>query len=260
MKIPSGLLVLLLSGAAAAALPATSQAAAVPRAAPRWPDSLDAFRLCISNQPLLGVRNDASGLTADPSGGWWLVSNQPLAALRYSQDFSQLLQVVELPGVEDPEAIAWTGPGQLAVSEETRYIVRVSVPPAPPLVSRVASTVLINSLARGVVRQVNKGFEGLAYDPSGPWFYVAQLLFNGTGLGLKDFSELSCWGPACESLLILSQGSKRILRVDLQGKVLSSLKLKGLPRPEGLAVSADGRWMAVASEPNAFSLYSSSGC
>ncbi|GLC48062.1 hypothetical protein PLESTB_000054800 [Pleodorina starrii] len=87
-----------------------------------------------------------------------------------------------------------------------------------------------------------------------------ELLFTGDKLGVKDLSDLTCWGPNCNSLLIVSQGSKRIVLSDMSGNILSSLKIKGLSRPEGLALSGNGRLMAVASEPNTFSLYSADPC
>ncbi len=39
-----------------------------------WPTGLDAYQPCIINRTLRGVRDDASGLTWDPEGAWWLVS------------------------------------------------------------------------------------------------------------------------------------------------------------------------------------------
>lgn len=39
-----------------------------------WPRDINAFQACTTNAPLLGVKNDASGLTHDPSSNtWWLV-------------------------------------------------------------------------------------------------------------------------------------------------------------------------------------------
>mgnify|MGYP001807349589 CR=1 FL=1 len=58
-------LALLLATAASASVTAGGTAG--------WPSDLASFLLCASNQPLQGVRDDASGLAADPAGGWWLV-------------------------------------------------------------------------------------------------------------------------------------------------------------------------------------------
>ncbi|PNW72421.1 hypothetical protein CHLRE_16g677989v5 [Chlamydomonas reinhardtii] len=282
-------LALLLATAASASVTAGGTAG--------WPSDLASFLLCASNQPLQGVRDDASGLAADPAGGWWLVSNHPLAALRYSPDMTRLQQVVALPGVQDPEAITWLGPGRLAVSEEMRDVVLVSTPPAPAVaLAGAAATGTVGqeslallpgttrqqaqytgSLRVPVPRQPNKGFEGLAYSSTAQVFYVAQedtpqvvyevksngtyrVLFDAAGLGLKDLSELSCYRPDCSQLLIMSQASKRVVLVDLAGRELSALKVKGLPRPEGLAVSPDGLTMAIASEPNTFNLYRVGSC
>lgn len=58
---------------------------------------------------------------------------------------------------------------------------------------------------------------------------------------------------------VRAQSSKRLVHVDLQGNELGSMKVKGLPRPEGIAVSDDGRWLAIASEPNTVALYAAGG-
>ncbi|KAG2434216.1 hypothetical protein HXX76_007942 [Chlamydomonas incerta] len=281
-------------------------------AAAGWPSDLASFLLCASNQPLQGVRDDASGLAADPAGGWWLVSNHPLAALRYSPDMSRLQQVVALPGIQDPEAITCLAPGRLAVSEEMRDVVLLSTPPPVEPGAAAGQAAIVGAekydlplgvprqqaqytgaLRVPVPRQPNKGFEGLAWSAAAQSYYLAQedtpqlvyelkpngtfrVLFDAAGLGLRDLSELACYRPDCSQLLIMSQASKRVVLVDLAGRQLSGLKVKGLPRPEvgggvqgsaaagggvqghgqqGLAVSPDGLTMAIASEPNTFNLY-----
>ncbi|KAG2447338.1 hypothetical protein HYH02_007667 [Chlamydomonas schloesseri] len=252
-RIPAalGLHALLLAAAAVIASTTSTTSTISPvrvAAVAGWPADLTSFLLCASNQPLQGVRDDASGLSADPAGGWWLVSNHPLAALRYGPDMTQLQQVVALPGVQDPEAITWLGPGRLAVSEEMRDVVLVDTPPPPttPAAGATAAAasagVLVGraeqydlppgvprqtpqytgSLRVPVPRQPNKGFEGLAYSAAAQAYYLAQedtpqlvyelkpngtyrVLFDASGLGLRDLSELSCYRPDCSQLLVMSQ-------------------------------------------------------
>ncbi|KAG2494908.1 hypothetical protein HYH03_006843 [Edaphochlamys debaryana] len=220
---------------AAAVVPAPAEAGlGAPARVASWPEDLTAWRPCVNDLPLLDVHNDASGLAADPSSGgsWWLVTDKPLAAMQYDRAFGRVLQKMPLPGVQDPEAIAWMGPNRLAVAEEMGNVVIFSVAPGAQPAMGVAQLEAQIPLQR-IVRQPNKGIEGMAYDSAKGVFYLAQPQFSASGLSdLKDLSELTCYGPTCSSLLILSQRSKRIAHVDLSGRLLSSLRIKGLPRPE----------------------------
>ncbi|EFJ40729.1 hypothetical protein VOLCADRAFT_108016 [Volvox carteri f. nagariensis] len=181
-------------------------------------------------ETLPGVRDDASGLAWDPSGAWWLVADHPLSAVKYDLNFSRVLQAVSLTGVLDPEG-------------------------RPAGMARI-------KLA-GLVRYPNKGIEGIAYDTTSSDFFIAQEDFPQAVYRLSPDGSFEGRSKRIESQNgQIGQSDVMEWRCGTYGRhegmAAMCERLEGVV--EGVALSGDGRLLAVASEPNTFSLYSAGSC
>jgi uncharacterized protein YjiK len=141
----------------------------------------------------------------------------------------------------------------------------------------------------GVHMSGNKGFEGLAYDSVGKRLFVAKerdpmLIYEvqgfphynpeksyavhvvnnpkrDAGMFVTDLSSLQ-YDERSGHLLALSDESRLILELDVDGRPLSTLSLskgrqglqKTVPQAEGIAMDDDGT-MYLVSEPNLFYVF-----
>ena len=135
----------------------------------------------------------------------------------------------------------------------------------------------------------NKGFEGLAYDSVGKRLFVAKerdpmLIYEvqgfphynpeksyavhvvnnpkrDAGMFVRDLSSLQ-YDERSGHLLALSDESRLILELDVDGRPLSTMSLskgrqglqKTVPQAEGIAMDDDGT-MYLVSEPNLFYVF-----
>ena len=239
---------------------------------------LPGYRADVSGLPIEGVSENASGITYDHDrDSLWVVVNNPPALIELDLDF-RLRRKIELVNFRDPEGVAYLGDGAFAIVDERSRALIV----AP--VERDTSVLDRHRLSEVVVYRDdsgNRGLEGVAVDSiAGRVFVVREQdprqLFMVNGLvdeaglpsvelaididmddiGLDDLSGLH-FDATTRHLLVLSEDSKKLAELDLQGNRISYMGfewgLGGLaafiPHPEGVTMDGQGR-LYVVSEPN----------
>ncbi|GMH44925.1 hypothetical protein BSKO_12882 [Bryopsis sp. KO-2023] len=231
------------------------------------PWALSEYRLC-KRASLPGIWENASGVTySHETGTIWVVSRSPLKLVEYDLD-GNLMQEFDLPGMRDPEGVAWMWGGLFAVAEEASHIQLMNMKQG-----YMEETGRIWVELPGL--EPNLGLEGLAFDLKHRCFYVVEekngknvlqvslsgrnkVLFKSHHLNIGDMAGIY-YSNDNESLFILSQESKTVSKVDLEGELLESIGIAGV-QPEGLTFSPDGERMIIVSEPNELYVYSAGPC
>lgn len=242
---------------------------------------LPGYRAVQQARPIDGVA-DVSALTWDAERRILLaVTNKPAAVLELSR-YGALLRQIPLTGISDPEAIEYLSPGRFIISDErSQTLVKVRID---------ASTQALDvrdapRLALGIGLNGNKGFEGLAYDPERQKLFVAkerdpmrvyavqgfpppdsgvaqlsirEMTELNQALVVRDLSSLH-FDSRTQHLLAVSDESRLVLEIDLDGTLLGSLSLlpgqhglkRGVPQAEGMTMDEQGV-LYLVSEPNLF--------
>jgi uncharacterized protein YjiK len=191
------------------------------------------------------------------------------------------MRTVILRGFKDPEAVEYMSPNHLVVLEERRgRMTEVEITKDTRALTQTGH----REFSISSVDDENKGFEGLAYDPSLEKWYIAKeknpiRLFEVTGVfpvstsvdvdihndpgrdqrfPVGDLSGLA-YDSKSGHLLVLSDESKSVLEVDKKEAVVGSLQLRSghhglksdIPQPEGIAIDSSGA-IYIMSEPNLF--------
>lgn len=244
------------------------------------------FQVEIDAKPIVGVKDDVSGLTYDPDRrSLFAVTNKRPEIIELSLD-GDVLRRIPLSGVADPEAIEYISPGRYVITDERRQaVIEVVIDETTERLD-----VQHNSqVAIGIGRNGNLGFEGLAYDRAGGRLFVAKerdpmQIYEITGfpfagrpasalqihdnpaytkaLPLRDLSSLY-FDARTGHLLALSDESRLIVELDKAGKAISKMSLRAgkhglkrkIPQAEGLAMDDAGK-LYVVSEPNLFYKFS----
>ncbi|MFC1641820.1 SdiA-regulated domain-containing protein [Myxococcota bacterium] len=243
---------------------------------------------------LSDIPAEASGIAWNwDQSTFFVVANFQGSVWEYTQDFQTLLRSIPLEGLDtDTEGVAYLGDGWLAISAETNYVyvARVAADSASISLAPEQTQVLQPCAAPPVV---NAGLEAIAYRPpdeatpgrffvgqecqpmrvlqyddaartppfepasyangtlvvSEPW--DAEVALGGT---VSDIAGMT-YDTANDTLLLLSQASSRILRVEpTQGTLIEELPLAGTSSAEGVALYGSCR-LAVMSEPNRVQVY-----
>lgn len=231
---------------------------------------------------LVGLEEDeTSGLTWSPlSGTLFTVTGQNPQLIEFTPG-GVVLRRIRLTGVSDPEAVEALDDGRLAIVDERRRLVTVF-----RLEPGVESLDLedLTHYDLGFPDAGNKGFEGLAWDPLGQRLLLAKerdplglfaLPFPGEDgaagvlealpnqpLLVRDLSSLAI-DPRSGHMLVLSDESRLLVELDLQGKPRSFISLfgglnglvQGIDQAEGVAMDAEGN-IYVVGEPNRFYVFS----
>ncbi len=243
------------------------------------------YRVVIEAQPLLGLA-EVSALTFDPHrNSLFTVTNKNSELIELSLS-GEVLRRIPLTGFGDAEAVEYISPGVYVISDERQQrLYRVHVDPGTLWLDAVDS----EQLSLGLGRNGNKGFEGLAYDRVGKRLFVAKerdpikiIEIQGfprvgaepsrvvditddkerdKGLFVRDLSSLD-FDEGTGHLLALSDESRLVLELDVDGKPVSSLSLlagmsglkHGVPQAEGVATDGQGT-LYLVSEPNLFYLF-----
>jgi len=241
------------------------------------------YRVTLDGQPIEGLDEDLSALTYDPDRKTlFSVTNKHQRLVELSLD-GRLLRSVELVGFKDPEAVEYIEPNVYVIADERRQqLVRVELDENTRSVD--ASTA--QKLSLGIGSNGNKGFEGLGYDTAGKRLFVAKerdpvRIYEIRGfpygtapesisvhvledrkrdarLFVRDLSSLD-YDRESGHLLVLSDESRMILELDVEGRPISSLSLRAgqnglarsVPQAEGLAMDGEGA-LYLVSEPNLF--------
>lgn len=239
------------------------------------------YRVAVEAQPIEGLADDVSALTYDPDRrSLFTVTNQKAELIELSLQ-GQVLRRIPLVGFGDAEAVEYVGPGSYVISDErAQRLFKVHVDPRTRWLDAADS----EQLSLGLGLNGNKGFEGLAYDSAGRRLFVAKerdplRILEITGfpggeqrlnlrvaddlrrdrrLFVRDLSSLQ-FDEGTGHLLALSDESRLVLELDIDGRPISSLSLlrgmhglkRAVPQAEGLAMDDTGE-LYLVSEPNLF--------
>ena len=248
------------------------------------------YRVEIDAKPVLGVKNNLSGLSYDPDLQLlWAVTNGPNELLALSTD-GDIQARYTLDGFEDVEAVTYIGNGQLIIAEERKQnLVIVSIPlsaDGTPQASGLLSHAQYPSITLALWNEDNKGIEGLTYDLKNDLLYVIKerdpiqllgvsgiqkSLEKGLSVQVQNLSSLlknnlfatdlssATFDQNSGHLILLSEESKLLIEMTVAGKVISFRSLargfagleKSIPQAEGVSIDTEGH-LYVVSEPNLF--------
>ncbi|MDH0628666.1 SdiA-regulated domain-containing protein, partial [Pseudomonas mosselii] len=247
---------------------------------------LDRYRVAIEAQPIVGLDDDISALTYDPDRkSLFTVTNARSELIELSLD-GRILRRVPLTGFGDPEAVEYVGPNSYVITDERQQrLIRVRLDDDTLFLDASDA----EQLSLGIGLNGNKGFEGLAYDSAGKRLFVAKerdpmMIYEVHGfphdnpdkpyavhvvqdrkrdrrLFVRDLSSLQ-FDERSGHLLALSDESRLVLELDVEGRPLSTLSLRkgsqGLkqtvPQAEGIAMD-DAGTIYLVSEPNLFYVF-----
>jgi len=247
---------------------------------------LDRYRVVVEAQPVEGLDDDISALTYDPDRKTlFTVTNARSELIELSLE-GRILRRIPLTGFGDPEAVEYVGPNSYVITDERQQrLIRVRLEDDTMFLDAGDA----EQLSLGIGLNGNKGFEGLAYDSAGKRLFVAKerdpmLIYEVHGfphdnpekpyavhvvqdrkrdsrLFVRDLSSLQ-FDERSGHLLALSDESRLVLELDVEGRPLSTLSLRkgfqGLratvPQAEGIAMDEAGT-IYLVSEPNLFYVF-----
>jgi uncharacterized protein YjiK len=190
-----------------------------------------------------------------------------------------VLRVIPLLGMSNPEGVAVLEGGNVAVTDERKNSLTIfHVDPQ----TRELSTEKLSSFDLGPRGKKNKGIEGIAWDPRQHRLVLGQerdpmALFSLTSDGgpslngalqplpsdllMTNVSALSI-DPRTGHTLVLSAESHLLLELDEKGEPISFISLLGglnglhekIPRAEGVAIDEQGA-IYMVSEPDLFYVF-----
>jgi len=247
---------------------------------------LNRYRVVVEAQPVEGLDDDISALTYDPDRKTlFTVTNARSELVELSLE-GRILRRIPLTGFGDPEAVEYVGPDSYVITDERQQrLIRVRLEDDTMFLDAGDA----EQLSLGIGLNGNKGFEGLAYDSAGKRLFVAKerdpmLIYEVHGfphdnpekpyavhvvqdrkrdsrLFVRDLSSLQ-FDERSGHLLALSDESRLMLELDVEGRPLSTLSLRkgfhGLqatvPQAEGIAMDEAGT-IYLVSEPNLFYVF-----
>ena len=242
------------------------------------------YRVTVEAQVIDGLSDDVSALTYDPDRrSLFTVTNQRAELIELSLA-GKILRRMPLTGFGDAEAVEYISPGIYVISDErAQRLFKVHVDESTRWLDAADS----EQLSLGLGLNGNKGFEGLAYDSQGRRLFVAKerdplriLEITGfpgdeqrlnlqvtddqrrdRGLFVRDLSSLQ-FDERSGHLLALSDESRLVIELDLDGRPISTLSLlrgmhglkRSVPQAEGLVMDEQGT-LYLVSEPNLFYVF-----
>ena len=244
------------------------------------------YRVALEAKVIEGLDDDVSALTYDPDrNSLFTVTNQNSELIELSLD-GRILRRVHLIGFGDPEAVEFISANTYVITDERQQrLIKVHLDDDTVFLDAADA----EQITLGVHMNSNKGFEGLAYDSVGKRLFVAKerdpmLIYEvqgfphynpeksyavhvvnnprrDAGLFVRDLSSLQ-YDERSGHLLALSDESRLVLELDVDGRPLSTMSLsKGrqglqetVPQAEGIAMDNDGT-IYLVSEPNLFYVF-----
>ncbi|MCP8466825.1 SdiA-regulated domain-containing protein [Pseudomonas sp. ZM23] len=243
---------------------------------------LPGYRAVIQAKPLKGgiEGQETSDLAYNPVTRtlFTVTGKKPLLAeLSLTGD---VLRVIPLLGMSNPEGVAVMENGNIAVTDERKNSLTIfHVDPQ----TRELSTEKLSSFDLGPRGKKNKGIEGIAWDPRQQRLVLGQerdplalfsLASDGSAslhgalqampsgqLIMRNVSALSI-DPRTGHTLVLSAESHLLLELDEKGEPVSFISLLGglnglhekIPRAEGVAIDEQGT-IYMVSEPDLFYVF-----
>ncbi|WP_447795179.1 MULTISPECIES: SdiA-regulated domain-containing protein [Pseudomonas] len=247
---------------------------------------LDQYQVAIEAQVIDGLDDDVSALTFDPvRKSLFTVTNKNAELIELSLE-GKILRRVALIGFGDPEAVEFISADTYVITDEREQrLIKIHLEKDTTFLDAADS----EQITLGVHMSGNKGFEGLAYDSVGKRLFVAKerdpmLIYEvqgfphynpeksyavhvvnnpkrDAGMFVRDLSSLQ-YDERSGHLLALSDESRLILELDVDGRPLTTLSLskgrqglqKTVPQAEGIAMDDDGT-LYLVSEPNLFYVF-----
>ncbi|WP_413703842.1 SdiA-regulated domain-containing protein [Pseudomonas sp. Pseusp16] len=247
---------------------------------------LDQYQVVTEAQVIDSQVDNVSALTYDPvRKSLFTVTNKRSELIELSLD-GRILRRVALVGFGDPEAVEFISADTYVVADESQQrLIKIHLEQDTTFVDAADA----EQVTIGVNMSNNKGFEGLAYDSVGKRLFVAKerdpmLIYEvhgfprfnpeesysvhvinnskrDAGLFVRDLSSLQ-YDERSGHLLALSDESRLILELDVDGRPLSTMSLskgsqglqKNVPQGEGIAMGDDGT-LYLVSEPNLFYVF-----
>ena len=248
--------------------------------------NLGEYRAVLQGQVIEGLEDNVSALTYDPlRKSLFTVTNKNAELVELSLD-GRIVRRIALVGFGDAEAVEFIDANTYVIADEREQrLFKVRLDDN----TQVLNAREAEQLTLGIHLRGNKGFEGLAYDSVGKRLFVAKerdpmLIYEVRGfpqdnpqmpsaihvvtnarrdarLFVRDLSSLQ-FDERSGHLLALSDESRLLLELDIDGRPISTLSLKkgrhGLkktvPQAEGVAMDDEGT-LYVVSEPNLFYVF-----
>lgn len=248
--------------------------------------NLGQYRAVLQGRVIEGLEDNVSALTYDPvRKSLFTVTNKNPELVELSLD-GRIVRRIKLTGFGDAEAIEFIDENTYVITDEyTQRLIKVKIDEA----TREVNAAEAEQLTLGISPSGNKGFEGLAYDSAGKRLFVAKerdpmLIYEVRGfphdnpqqpyathvitnprrdarLFVRDLSSLQ-FDERSGHLLALSDESKLLLELDINGRPFSTLSLKkgrnglekSVPQAEGVAMDDEGT-LYLVSEPNLFYVF-----
>ncbi|MCW2100320.1 UNVERIFIED_ORG: uncharacterized protein YjiK [Pseudomonas psychrophila] len=248
--------------------------------------NLGDYRAVLQGRVIEGLEDNVSALTYDPvRKSLFTVTNKDPELVELSLD-GRIVRRIKLTGFGDAEAIEFIDENTYVITDEyTQRLIKVKIDDT----TRELNAADAEQLTLGISPSGNKGFEGLAYDSAGKRLFVAKerdpmLIYEVRGfphdnpqqpyathvitnprrdarLFVRDLSSLQ-FDERSGHLLALSDESKLLLELDINGRPFSTLSLKkgrnglekSVPQAEGVAMDDEGT-LYLVSEPNLFYVF-----
>ncbi|VVN96039.1 SdiA-regulated domain-containing protein [Pseudomonas fluorescens] len=244
------------------------------------------YRVTLEARVIDGLDDDVSALTYDPvRKSLFTVTNKNAELVELALD-GRILRRVALIGFGDAEAVEFISADTYVITDERQQrLIKVHLEDGTQFLDAADA----EQISLGVHMSSNKGFEGLAYDSVGKRLFVAKerdpmLIYEvqgfphynpeksyavhvvnnpkrDAGLFVRDLSSLQ-YDERSGHLLALSDESRLVLELDVDGRPLSTMSLrkgrqglqKTVPQAEGIAMDDDGT-IYLVSEPNLFYVF-----
>lgn len=247
---------------------------------------LDRYQVTVEASVIDGLDDDVSALTFDPvRKSLFTVTNKNSELIELSLE-GRIMRRIALVGFGDPEAVEFISADTYVITDERQQrLIKIHLEKDTTFLDAADA----EQITLGVHMSSNKGFEGLAYDSVGKRLFVAKerdpmLIYEvqgfphfnpeksyavhvvnnpkrDAGMFVRDLSSLQ-YDERSGHLLALSDESRLILELDVDGRPLSTLSLnkgrqglqKTVPQAEGIAMDDDGT-LYLVSEPNLFYVF-----
>ncbi len=236
------------------------------------------YEVDVEAMVIKGVDGNLSGITFNSdSGSFWVIINQPQQLIELDKDLKPL-RLIELENFADTEAIAYAGNSTYIIADERdQSIVVAPINQATQSLNKDE----LHHLTINIDGNSNKGLEGVTVDYEKQTIYAVRerdpmrlisvkgILDKKPGINVEfppgidvgdlymdDLSGLH-FDSGTGHLLILSDESKMLAEVDLQGNKISYMDLDvgfnnlkyAIPQAEGVTLDADNN-LYIISEPN----------